>query len=168
MTKANELGIAWVLAGGILNGTYVLPMKRMAAWSWENTWMAYSLIATVILPWALAVSTVPHLGDVYGSASWGVLMRVSLSLDLPGESLVMALIWFGGVAAYGIGAVSLGNLGGVVGWPLLMSMTVIGANAWGAATGEWKGANRSSLSYWSTGLSTLMLAIYIISLGGAT
>ena len=28
-------GVAWVLLGGILNGSFVLPMKRMPVWRWE-------------------------------------------------------------------------------------------------------------------------------------
>src|SRR5437868_15402293 len=109
MTKANELGIAWVLAGGILNGTYVLPMKRMAAWSWQNTWMAYSLIAMVIFPWVLAVSTVPHLGDVYGSASWRVLMRVSL----------FGLAWGVGSTLFGLG---VSRVGMALGYALIVGI----------------------------------------------
>lgn len=31
-------------------------------------------------------------------------------------SLIMAILWFAGIAAYGIGAADLGALGGVIGW----------------------------------------------------
>ena len=340
MTEVNGWGIALVLIGGIFNGSFILPMKRITAWPWENIWLCYSLGGMVIFPLGLAIATVPHLGEVYrntpGSVlaevalfglGWGIgstlfglgVNRVGMALGyalvlgitasfgslLPlillhpeklltrrGHTLmigtalvvvglsclaiagrrreyemkvatsaiasssftlglvvcifsglfssmlnfsflfgrdlqrlasyfgssparaansiwcvalssglianagycvyllrknrtwhlfwkrgtficwmgavVMAVIWFGGIVAYGIGAASLGVLGGIVGWPLLMAMTVLAGNSWGAAMGEWRAARRGALSYWSGGLIALLLAIYVISLGGTT
>jgi L-rhamnose-H+ transport protein len=338
MSTLHIIGIAWVLLGGTLNGTFFLPMKRMPRWRWENTWLAYSVIAMVVMPWTLAIATIPHLGDVYQQSSWGALIKVtvfglgwgvgsvffglgvarvgmalgyaivlgitaSLGSLFPliilhpdhllarqgyalmagtalvilglaflaiagrrreketlapalqsaksgfgfgmvicvlsgifsamlnfsfvfgkeltdrslsgagaamaansvwalalsagflanagycvyllnknhtwpafsqGKSLayvvgvvLMGLFWFGAIVFYGVGAASLGTLGGIVGWPLLMTMTVITANFWGAVTGEWTSASRISRYYWWSGIATLLLAIYVISLGGA-
>ena len=331
-------GVAWVLLGGILNGSFVLPMKRMPAWRWENIWLPYSVVAMIVAPWFLAMATVPHLADVYHHGSWSALIKVMLfgfgwgigsvffglgidkvgmalgyavvlgitasfgsllplailhpdrlltrqgyalmagtglvlvglvflsvagrrreqetvaptapnaksgfafgmllcilsgifsamlnfsfvfgkeltdssvsgaraamsanpvwalalsagflansaycgyllnknhtwpvfcqgrTLAYSGGVILMGLLWFGGIAAYGVGAASLGDLGGIVGWPLLMAMTVIAANFWGALTGEWTRASRVSRCYWWSGIASLLVAIYVISLGGA-
>jgi L-rhamnose-H+ transport protein len=80
--------------------------------------------------------------------------------------LVMGLLWFGAIVVYGVGAATLGTLGGIVGWPLLMTMTVLTANFWGAVTGEFSRASQVSRYYWWGGIATLLVAIYVISLGG--
>ena len=78
----------------------------------------------------------------------------------------MGVICFGSFIAYGMGATSLGALGGIVGWPLFMAMSLITSNAWGVATGEWKGASRRSYGYSIVGIVFLIAAIVIISRGG--
>ena len=332
-------GLAWVLLGGILNGSFVLPMKRTPGWRWENIWLPYSLVGMIVIPWGFAIATVPHLGDVYRHTSWSVLIKVmffgfgwgigstlfGLGIDRVGMALgysivlgitasfgsllplgilhperlltregyvliagmalvvlgliflsiagqrrererrnptsqstrseftlgmlicalsgifsamlnfsfvfgkelqdrslgsvgtamsanpvwslalsagflanagycgyllsrnrtwhlffqsetvayssgafTMGLLWFGGIAAYGVGAATLGPLGGVIGWPLLMAMTIIAANVWGTVTGEWTGASHRSYAYLWVGLAVLVLAICVISVGGRT
>ena len=32
-------GLMLVLVGVALNGSFVAPMKRLANWQWENTWL---------------------------------------------------------------------------------------------------------------------------------
>jgi L-rhamnose-H+ transport protein len=122
--------------------------------------------------WALALSA----GFLANSAYCGYLLNKNhtwpvfcqgRTLAYSGGVILMGLLWFGGIAAYGVGAASLGDLGGIVGWPLLMAMEVIAANFWGALTGEWTRASRVSRCYWWSGIASLLVAIYVISLGGA-
>jgi L-rhamnose-H+ transport protein len=347
MGEAVGVGLAFVLLGGLLQGTFTLPMKRMPAWQWENTWLVYSIVSMLVLPWLLVAVSVPRAGDILGQSStaslvkvaifgfgWGVgsvffglgIAAVGMGLGfaiilgltasigslLPlivldperlfthqgyalmigmalviagivlcaiagsrrerektasiaksgGESaqtgrsrfligllictlsgifspmlnfsfvfgknlqeltlksgatpamasnlvwgvalgagflanagycvyllqrnrtwglltrrgipaaywlgtVIMAILWFGGIAAYGIGAAGLGALGGVIGWPLFMAMIIITANLWGALTGEWKGTARSTYAYSWSGIGILLVAIYVISRGSA-
>jgi L-rhamnose-H+ transport protein len=83
-------------------------------------------------------------------------------------AILMGLLWFGGVAAYGTGAAALGALGGILGWPLLMAMTVIAANVLGAATGEWRGVSLQARRYWWGGVASLVVAVYVIAIGSAS
>ncbi|HWY52922.1 MAG TPA: L-rhamnose/proton symporter RhaT [Terriglobales bacterium] len=80
----------------------------------------------------------------------------------------MGLLWFGGIVFYGTGAASLGTLGGIVGWPIFMTVDIIAALFWGAVSGEWKGASRRALVYNWAGVGLLLLAIAAISAGNAT
>jgi L-rhamnose-H+ transport protein len=80
----------------------------------------------------------------------------------------MGLLWFGGIVLYGMGAASLGVLGGIVGWPIFMTVDIIAALFWGAVSGEWKGASRRALIYNWTGVGLLVVAIAVISAGNAT
>jgi len=331
-------GVTGVLIAGLLNGSFVVPMKKMRGWHWESTWLVFSTVGLLIVPWLIALLTVPHLGALVMSSppaelakvllfglGWGIgnilfglgVTQLGLALGYgiilgiiatvgsvlpliilhpdriwtrqgyalmggmvlvlvgivicaiagrrreretaaqkvggPQSAFVVGLIicilagvfsamlnfaftfgaelqrralavgtgtsmaangvwaltlttgflanaayciyllqknrtwgdfsaptasagyWFGGslmgvlcfgsFIVYGIGAIALGPLGGIVGWPLLMSMSLITANAWGALTGEWKGASRTSYAYSLLGIAFLIVAIIVISAG---
>ena len=80
----------------------------------------------------------------------------------------MGVVLFASFMAYGSGATALGPLGGIVGWPLFMSMALITSNAWGAITGEWKGASRRAYGLSLVGIAFLIVAIVVISRGGSS
>lgn len=330
-------GVAEVLVGGVLNGSFVAPMKRMQQWRWENSWLVYSISGLLVVPCVIASLTVPHLIQTLenspSSALWQVVLfglgwgvgsvlfgigvnRLGLAVGygiilgliapigtfLPllvlhrdqlrtqrGETLIIGTLiviagvallaiagkrreresatlapmvksgffvgliicilagifspmlnfsfvfgqplqasalaagaatnmatnaiwsltlaagflvnagyavwllntnhnwhlfthvsapacWFNGVLmgvlcfgsflVYGMGATALGLLGGIVGWPLFMSMSLITSNTLGALTGEWKGASRRSYGYSLCGIALLIAAIVVISRGG--
>ena len=333
-------GVAGVLAGGLLNGSFVAPMKWMSKWRWENSWLVYSVAGLLVIPWLTAFATVPHLLSIFLQSSTSVLVKVLLfglgwgigsvlfglgvnrlglavgygiilgliapigtflpllvlhperlgtrqgHVLMAGTALVLAGIvflalagkcrekkcailapmvqtgflagfiicvfagifspmlnfsfvfgqelqqkallsgteigmasnaiwcltltagflvnfgycifllrknntwrlftgatvssghWFGAVAmgflcfgsflVYGMGATRLGSLGGIVGWPLFMSMSLITSNGLGALTGEWKGAGTRSYSYSVAGLALLIAAIVVISRQSST
>jgi putative Ca2+/H+ antiporter (TMEM165/GDT1 family) len=50
-------------------------------------------------------------------------------------------MWFGAILLYGFGASILGSAGSVYGWALGMSVSILTANVWGVAGGEWNGAS---------------------------
>ena len=341
MSEHVGLGVALVLFGGMLNGSFALPMKRMPTWRWENTWLVYSVVGMLLAPWLLATATVPRLAEVYHrasghsfllvllfglgsgtgsmlfglgiarlglalgfaiilgiSASLGSLLPLAilhpdqalgrpgyflmagtllvilgivfyaiagrrrereavpsardtprsgfgvglvicifsgilsamfnfsflygkefqdLTLSLGGSArvsanpiwalaltsmfianggytiyllqknhswqlfsapgitagywvggILMGALWFGSAAFYGMGAATLGSLGGIIGWPVYMAMIIITANLWGAITGEWAKASRRSFAYSWVGMGVLLAAIYVISLASRT
>jgi L-rhamnose-H+ transport protein len=71
-------GLMLVLVGGILNGSFAAPMKRLSAWRWENIWLIYSFTGLLILPWIIALATIPHLGGVLQQSSGAVLVKIAL------------------------------------------------------------------------------------------
>ena len=97
--------------------------------------------------------------------TWGVFTQRGTPTVYWLGGFVMGLLWFAGIAVYGVGATALGTLGGVIGWPLFMAMIIIAANLWGAATGEWKGASSATYAFSWAGIGTLLVAIYVISRG---
>ena len=132
---------------------------------------------------ALAVSTYPiwsvalSAGFLANAAYCFYLLRKNRSWPVywtsaaPGGywlgAALMGILWFGGIAAYGMGANALGGLGGVVGWPVFVAMNIITGNVWGAVTGEWAGVSRGSYAYSWAGICALLVAIFVISRGGA-
>jgi L-rhamnose-H+ transport protein len=338
-----QIGLGIVLAslGGALNGSFASPMKRMSGWRWENIWLIYAITGLIIIPWAIALATIPHLSTVYQQASWSVLAKISLygfawgigatlfgqgiarvglalgfavilgitstlgsllplavlhpeqlhthrglaliagtlvmivgliclsiagnrrereqhpvpaasgrsgfgvgliicvfsgifssmlnfafifgdevkqhALDAGASSAMagnpiwslavtsgfianaayciyllnknhtwgiftsqgvgvgywlggtlMGACWFGGLVVYGMGAAALGALGGIIGWPVFMSVNIIAGISWGFINREWKGASRASYAYCLVGIGILFLAIAIIARGNAT
>ncbi|HUU15169.1 MAG TPA: rhamnose/proton symporter RhaT, partial [Terriglobia bacterium] len=76
MSTAIGWGIAGVLLGGLLNGSFVLPMKRLVAWRWENTWLVFSVMGLIVVPWVVAVATVAGLGSIIHQTSWPTLAKI--------------------------------------------------------------------------------------------
>jgi L-rhamnose-H+ transport protein len=99
--------------------------------------------------------------------TWAVFREGNPSASWP-LGFLMGLLWFGGVVLYGMGAASLGSLGNIVGWPILMTLDIIVGVFWGAVSGEWKGASHRALVYNWAGIGILLVAIAVISAGNAT
>jgi len=97
------------------------------------------------------------------NGTWGVLIREDIPAPYWLGALAMGIVWFFGIAVYGMGAAALGTLGAVIGWPLFMAMNIIAANVWGAAIGEWRGASRLTYTYSWAGIAVLLGAICVIS-----
>jgi L-rhamnose-H+ transport protein len=105
MTSAASDLLILILAG-VMNASFTLPMKYARRWSWENTWLVWSLFALVLLPIVVTCSTVPHLGNVYLStaapmimdvigfgAGWGLAqVFFGLAVDAIGIALTFSLV----------------------------------------------------------------------------
>jgi L-rhamnose-H+ transport protein len=72
------LGFSLVVVGGIMQGTYFLGLKYVNPWKWENIWGLYALLALIVLPAALAVGTVPHLGAIFANVPGSAVSKVFL------------------------------------------------------------------------------------------
>ena len=106
MTPSLSLGIALALVAGLMSGNCMLPMKFTRSWKWENTWLVFSLVSLVILPWMLALGLVNHLFDAYRAlslvqlavpflfgAGWGIAQVLfGISVQRLGLGLAYAII----------------------------------------------------------------------------
>lgn len=102
-------GIAGVLIGGVLNGSFVAPMKKLPRWNWENSWLVYSISGLFIIPWLSALITVPDLRHVLSGAS-------SLSIA---QVLLFGLGWGVGSVLFGLG---IARMGLAVGYGLILGL----------------------------------------------
>jgi len=57
-------------------------------------------------------------------------------------AVVASIFWFGALGVYGQGAALIGPIGGVIGWPMLLGLSLIVSNFWAYRAGEWKGAKK--------------------------
>lgn len=77
--------------------------------------------------------------------------------------LLMAVLWFGAIVLYGVGAGKMGQFGLAVGWPAYMATIVVTAGIVGVFTGEWKGAPRRAFGLQTSGMLLLVLAILLLA-----
>eukprot|EP01050_Picozoa_sp_SAG11_P000160 SAG11_NODE_3_length_39220_cov_67.005828_21_plen_298_part_00 len=104
-------GLALIGGGGVCSGLFLVPMGWMT-WKWENIWLVYSLCGMLILPWAVNIAAVPHLGKVY------VLTDAEVE-----EMLYVALLgvgWGLSSVTFGLGTRIVGNS---LGFSIILSLT---------------------------------------------
>jgi len=101
------LGLFLTVISGVMAGSFSLPMKKTIRWAWENTWLVWAFTALLILPWALAFITVPHLFSVYSG--------------VPADTLLM--VWFFGLG-WGLGAVLFGQGIALIGMSLAFAISI--------------------------------------------
>ncbi|MGH9430936.1 MAG: L-rhamnose/proton symporter RhaT [Terriglobia bacterium] len=94
---------------------------------------------------------------LFGSAGTGVNWLYGV---------IMACLWMGSSAVYGIAASRFGDMGPVLGWPLFMSVIIITSSVWGFLTGEWKGGGRKSANAMIAGIIFLILGFVTLAYSG--
>jgi L-rhamnose-H+ transport protein len=104
------LGLLLVFAGGMINGSFGAPLKKLSAWRWENSWLIYSLSGLLILPWLVAFATVPSLPGVFQNSSPSVMVKVAL----------FGFAWGIGGLLFGMG---MERVGLALGFALILGIT---------------------------------------------
>ena len=92
------MGYALVIAAGILQGAFILPMKITRKWAWENTWFVYSTAGYLVFPWLFVLLTIPHPLNVMATTSLRSLLLVE----------VFGIGWGIGSLTFGLGVSRLG------------------------------------------------------------
>ena len=87
-----------IAAAGVMQGSFVVPMKVTKKWEWENTWSLFGFLGFVLLPGLLAAVTVPKFGEVLQTALQSSLLAAAL----------FGLGWGCGSVCFGLGVKMLG------------------------------------------------------------
>jgi L-rhamnose-H+ transport protein len=77
---------------------------------------------------------------------------------------LMGLFWFGGQSLYAIGITWMGQLGVVIGWPLLMGMIIVTSNAAGVMTGEWNDVSAVTKRFLALGMLIILTALGVLAM----
>src|SRR5260370_41233612 len=59
------LGVSLVMVAGLMCGCFMLPLKFVRSWRWENVWLVFSILSFAVIPWLLALAFVGRLFDTY-------------------------------------------------------------------------------------------------------
>ena len=78
---------------------------------------------------------------------------------------LMGALWISCIMSYGASTTLLGQLGTTMGWLILMSVSVLTANLWGVATGEWRGAPKRAHLLMFLGLGVLIGSVILVGVG---
>jgi L-rhamnose-H+ transport protein len=81
------------------------------------------------------------------------------------QPALMGVLWMGAFALYGMAANYLGSFGTSIGWGLLQIFMIMTATLSGVLTGEWKQAPASAKRLLGLGLSCLIGATVLLTLG---
>ena len=106
MALSLPIGIGLALLAGLMSGNCMFPMKFTRYWKWENTWLVFSVVSLVILPWLLALGLVNRLFETYRALSlpqiaipfvfgvgWGIAQVLfGISVQRLGLGLAYAII----------------------------------------------------------------------------
>jgi L-rhamnose-H+ transport protein len=76
LMSSTSWGIAILIIAGVTNASFTMPMKYARKWAWENTWLAWTVFALVVLPLAAALVTIPNLAMVYRTATPQIILEV--------------------------------------------------------------------------------------------
>lgn len=95
--------VSWlgIVAAGILNGTFAVPMKTARGWKFNHVWGVFSILAMCVIPWTAVLFAVPGWkqtiamippGGLAGLIALGLLWGVAsllygLAIDLLGIAL---------------------------------------------------------------------------------
>jgi L-rhamnose-H+ transport protein len=98
--------IGTIFIAGIMCGIYMLPMKYLGRWAWENMWIIFISISCVLMPICIVFKTVPDFMYVLGNAP------------------LSAIFWSCGLGfAWGFGAIMFGQ--GISALGVSMSNTLV-------------------------------------------
>ena len=102
MAEVILTGLLLALVAGFSNGSFFVPMRYVRRWQWENTWLVFTFLSQIVLPWLAAWLVIPHLFGVLRASPWGYL--------LPG--LVAGFFWGFAQVTFGLGVRWVGIAGG--------------------------------------------------------
>jgi len=105
------VGLLLLLAAGVTNASFTLPMKFTRRWAWENTWLIWTIFALLLLPIVVTLLTVTRFTKIYSEA---------------GPALILTVAAFG--AGWGIAQVLFGLAVEAIGIALTFSI-VLGMSA---------------------------------------
>ena len=57
-------------------------------------------------------------------------------------AILAGLFWFAALGIYGQGSALMGTMGPIIGWPMLLGLSLIISNIWALRSGEWKDAKK--------------------------
>lgn len=153
MSSSTSAGVALTIVAGFMSGNCMLPAKFLRKWRWENMWAVFSLFSLVLLPWALALFFVSHLGTVYQS--------------LPSSELV-APIGFGmcwGVAQILFG-ISCARLGLNLAYAIIVGLGAVLGTLVPMFASQGSALRRSTLFLVLAGVALMVVGIALSAWGG--
>ena len=125
-----------------------------------------SLAAWVVVLWGAFIMNFSYaVLLLFKNNSWSTF-SLKNSLNAYKWSLIAGFCWFAALGVYGQGAALLGEIGPVIGWPILLGLSLIISNYWAYNAGEWNHA-RKPFNKLLIGLFVLIISAVVLGLGNS-
>ncbi|MCC6353742.1 MAG: rhamnose/proton symporter RhaT [Verrucomicrobiae bacterium] len=143
--SAFRVGLGIAVASGVLSALLNVgfasaqPVAKAAEALGAVTRNSSLAAWVVVLVGAYAMNAGYALLMLAKNRSWGSFGAVG-SAKAYRWAVLAGLFWFGALGVYGQGAALMGEMGPVIGWPMLLGLALVISNVWASRAGEWKGA----------------------------
>ena len=125
-----------------------------------------SLAAWVVVLWGAFIMNFSYaVLLLFKNNSWSTF-SLKNSLNAYKWSLIAGFCWFAALGVYGQGAALLGEIGPVIGWPILLGLSLIISNYWAYNAGEWNNAQKP-FNKLLIGLFVLIISAVVLGLGNS-
>ena len=125
-----------------------------------------SLAAWVVVLWGAFIMNFSYaVLLLFKNNSWSTF-SLKNSLNAYKWSLIAGFCWFAALGVYGQGAALLGKIGPVIGWPILLGLSLIISNYWAYNAGEWDNAQKP-FNKLLIGLFVLIISAVVLGLGNS-
>ena len=123
-----------------------------------------SLVAWVVVLWgAFLMNALYCVYLLFKNNTWRSFSEVN-SFKAYRWSVIAGLCWFAALGVYGQGAALLGDIGPIIGWPILLGLSLIISNYWAYRAGEWRNAKKP-FNLLLMGLVILILSATVLGFG---
>lgn len=125
-----------------------------------------SLAAWVVVLWGAFLMNFGYsVFLLFRNNSWNTF-SINKSLNAYKWAIIAGFCWFAALGVYGQGAALLGEIGPVIGWPILLGLSLIISNFWAYRSGEWKNA-KGPFNKLLAGLVVLIISAIVLGLGNS-
>lgn len=164
--KNIKLGLAIAITSGVLSALLNVGFANAAPVAAEAVSQGVIIRNSSLAAWVVVL-----LGAYLMNAGYAIILLTKNkswdSFSVKGAhkayvwSIVAGLLWFAALGVYGQGAALLGEIGPVIGWPILLGLSLIVSNIWAYMNKEWVGA-RKAFIWLLLGLAVLIIATIIL------
>lgn len=152
-------GAIIILVGGCMQGFFTAPMKATVGWEWENHWLLYTIVGTLVMPWIIVILTVPEWQKVYAGNATDAGHEAS---DL-GVPFGLGFIWGVGGVTFGLGCDMVGNS---LGFSIILGMcSALGAAIPLVALHPHEVGSKQGIFTW-IGLAIVSVGLYFLAVAG--
>ena len=125
-----------------------------------------SLAAWVVVLWGAFLMNFGYsVFLLFRNNSWNTF-SINKSINAYKWAIIAGFCWFAALGVYGQGAALLGEIGPVIGWPILLGLSLIISNFWAYRAGEWKNA-KGPFNKLLAGLVVLIISAIVLGLGNS-
>lgn len=162
ITKGILIAASCGILSALLNVGFVnaAPVAKAAEAAGTLTRNSSLAAWVVVLLGAYAMNAGYAIFLLFKNKSWG-------SFGAPQSSkayrwaIIAGLCWFAALGIYGQGSALMGVIGPIIGWPMLLGLSLIISNIWAYSSGEWKGA-KQAFQILLLGLAVLIIASLVL------